>query len=246
MYFFLTQLTILDIVVTSDVVPNMLHMVLNNGSSMSLLECLIQFFLFSFSESSECLLLTVMSYDRYLAICRPLHYHSVMNPMLCLMFTLLVWLFSLVTMSVQTINLSQLHFPGSNIMDHFFCEFDPIIQLSTSSTLTIETLKIYICVPVVLCPFLMIVVSYGYIVHAMLRMQSIIRLKAFTTCSSHVTIVSIFFGTLICTYLVPTNEKFIAVRKLFSLSYTVMTPLINPIIYCLRNNDIKKALITGR
>ncbi|KAG9468158.1 olfactory receptor 1468-like [Eleutherodactylus coqui] len=244
MYFFMTQLTTLDILVTSDIVPNMLHMILNNGSSMLLSECLAQFFFFSFSESSECLLLTVMSYDRYLAICRPLHYHSLMSPMLCLISVAMTWLFSLVVMSVQTINISRLRFPMSNVIDHFFCELDPIIQLSTSSTLTIETFKIYICVPAVLFPLLMIVVSYGSIVRAVLKMKSILRHKAFTTCSSHLTIVFIFYGTLICIYLVPLHGKFIAVRKLLSLSYTVMTPLINPIIYCLRNNDIRKALMT--
>ncbi|XP_075707240.1 olfactory receptor 13A1-like [Rhinoderma darwinii] len=244
MYFFLTQLTTLDIMVTSDIVPNMLHMVLSNGSSMSLSDCLIQFFFFASSESSECLLLTVMSYDRYLAICHPLHYHSIMSRMLCFIFGVIAWLFSFVITSVQTTNLFHLEFPGSNVIDHFFCELDPIIQLSTSDTSYIETLKIYLCLPVILCPFLIVVVSYGYIVHAILRMQTITRHKAFTTCSSHLTVVSIFFGTLICIYLVPINGKSIGVRKLFSLTYTVVTPLINPIIYCLRNKDIKKAIMT--
>ncbi|XP_073511064.1 olfactory receptor 6C3-like [Phyllobates terribilis] len=174
MYFFLTQLTTLDIMVTSDVVPYMLHVVLNNGSSMVLSECLIQFFFFSSFESSQCLLLTVMSYDRYLAICYPLHYSSKMSPKLCSIFVVAAWLFGFIFMSFQTINLSRLQFPRSNIIDHFFCEFDPIVQLSTSNTLYIETVKIYLCVPVILLPFLMIVVSYGYIVHAILRMQSII------------------------------------------------------------------------
>ncbi|KAG9473426.1 hypothetical protein GDO78_013553 [Eleutherodactylus coqui] len=188
MYFFLTQLTTLDIILTSDITPNMLHVVLNNGSYMSLFGCLTQFFFFGSSESIECLLLSVMSYDRYLAICHPLHYLLIMSPMRCLILTLLVWLFGLVTMAIQTINISQLQFP---------------------------------------------------------RMKSVIRQKAFATCSSHLTIVFLYFGTLNCTYLVPTNEKFNTVRKLFSLSYTVITPFINPVIYCLRNNDIKKAFMTS-
>ncbi|CAJ0917046.1 unnamed protein product [Ranitomeya imitator] len=181
MYFFLAQLTTLDIMVTSDVVPYMLHVVLHNGSSMLLSQCLMQFFFFCSFESSECLLLTVMSYDRYLAICHPLHYSSKMSPMLCSIFVVVAWLFSFIITSVQTINLSRLQFPRSNIIDHFFCELDPIIQLSTSNTLYIETVKIYLCVPVILLPFLMIVVSYGYIVHAILRMQSAVGQKAFTT-----------------------------------------------------------------
>ncbi|CAJ0917043.1 unnamed protein product [Ranitomeya imitator] len=246
MYFFLAQLTTLDIMVTSDVVPYMLHVVLHNGSSMLLSQCLIQFFFFSSFESSECLLLTVMSYDRYLAICHPLHYSSKMSPMLCSIFVVVAWLSGFIITSVQTINLSRLQFPRSNIIDHFFCELDPIIQLSTSNTLYIETVKIYLCVPVILLPFLMIVVSYGYIVHAILRMQSAVGQKAFTTCGSHLMVVFIFFGSLICIYLVPINGNTINVRKLFSLFYTALTPLINPIIYCLRNADIKNAFMTFR
>ncbi|KAM4038722.1 olfactory receptor 1-like [Anomaloglossus baeobatrachus] len=244
MYFFLTQLTTLDIMVTSDIVPYMLHMVLNNGSSLLLSECLMQFFFFSSFESSECLLLTVMSYDRYLAICHPLHYSSKMSPTLCSTLVIIAWLFGFIVISFQTINLSQLQFPRSNIIDHFFCEFDPIIQLSTSSTLYIETVKIYICIPVILLPFLIIVVSYGYIVHAILRMQSAVGQKAFKTCGSHLMVVFIFFGTLICIYLVSVNGNAVIARKLCSLFYTMGTPFINPIIYSLRNTDIKNAFMT--
>ncbi|KAM4038721.1 olfactory receptor 8D1-like [Anomaloglossus baeobatrachus] len=243
MYFFLTQLTALDILLTSDIVPYMLHGVLNNGSSLLLSECLIQFFFFGSFETSECLLLTVMSYDRYLAICHPLHYSSKMSPMLCSTFVVAAWLFGFIIISVQTINLSQLQFPKSNIIDHFFCELDPIMQLSTSNTLYIETLKINLCVPVVLLPFLIIVVSYGYIVHAILRMQSAVGQKAFTTCGSHLMVVFVFFGTLIFIYLISVNGNAVIARKLCSLFYTMGTPLINPIIYSLRNTDIRKAFV---
>ncbi|XP_056425006.1 olfactory receptor-like protein I9 [Hyla sarda] len=245
MYFFLAQLTMCDIIITSDIVPNMLPMVLNNGTSMSLLGCLTQFFFFGSSEGSECLLLTVMSYDRYLAICHPLHYVSIMNPRLCLEFILISWTLGFTLALLLTLGMSQLLFCRSGVIDHFFCDFDPLLRLSCSDTLQtkIHLLSTILNFPVILCPFLVVLVSYAYIVHTILRIQSIShRRKAFSTCGSHLTVVSIFYGTLLSIYLSPENgKKSVTLPKMMSLAYTVLTPLTNPVIYCLRNKDIKKA-----
>ncbi|XP_072006566.1 olfactory receptor 5P60-like [Engystomops pustulosus] len=244
MYFFLTQLTASDIIVTSDVVPNMLHMILNNGSSMSVPGCITQFFFFGSCEGLECLLLTVMSYDRYLAICNPLRYDSKMTARICQRFIIISWSISLALTFIQTVNLSQLDICGSNVIDHFFCDFGPIVELSCSNSFDSETLEMYLGFPVVVFPFLIIVISYGYILHTILRIQSISgRHKAFSTCSSHLMVVTMFYGTLSGIYLVPIKQKSISVRKFLSLLYTVVTPLINPIIYCLRNQDIKTAVM---
>ncbi|XP_069818837.1 olfactory receptor 1468-like [Dendropsophus ebraccatus] len=244
MYFFLTQLTISDMMTSSDIVPNMLPMVLSNGTSMSLVGCLTQFFFFSSSEASECLLLTVMSYDRYLAICHPLHYGSIMNPRLCLKFILISWTLGFSLTSLIMINLSQLQFCRSDVIDHFFCDFDPLLRLSCSIILQtkLHLLSTILNFPIILCPFLVVLISYAYIVHTILRMQSIShRHKAFSTCGAHLAVVSMFYGTLLSIYLSPENGKSIILRKVLSLAYTVLTPLTNPVIYCLRNKDLKEA-----
>ncbi|XP_075131661.1 olfactory receptor 1468-like [Leptodactylus fuscus] len=242
MYFFLTQLTISDIITASDIVPNMLHMVVNNGTSMMFSGCITQVFFFGSAEASECLLLTAMSYDRYLAICHPLNYTSIMNPMLCLKLILLSWILGFNVTLVQVIHLSQLQFCPSNVIDHFFCDFDPVLKLACSNIMKIKVISILMGFSIIVCPFMMVVISYIYIVHAILRIQSISgRRKVFSTCGSHLVVVSLFYGTLISTYLIPEKGNSAFLHKILPITYTVVTPLVNPVIYCLRNKDIKKA-----
>ncbi|XP_073402899.1 olfactory receptor 11L1-like [Dendrobates tinctorius] len=243
MYFFLTQVTTSDIILSSDIVPNMLLVVLNNGSSITLSECITQWFFFSYCEASECFLLTLMSYDRYTAICHPLRYESIMSSMVCLKLIILSWITGFSVAFTQSINVSQLHFCRSNVIDHFFCEIDPILDLSCSSVFKIKVFALVLCFPFLVCPFLIVVISYIYIVVTILRLQSVTqRQKAFTTCGSHLLVVSIFYGSLLAIYLIPESAQSIAVRKIFSILYTVVTPLINPFIYSLRNKDIKEAI----
>ncbi|XP_072006592.1 olfactory receptor 1468-like [Engystomops pustulosus] len=242
MYFFLTQLTSADIITASDIVPNLLHMVLHNGTSMSLSGCMTQLGLFGSSESAECLLLTVMSYDRYLAICLPLHYHSSMNTMVCVKYILISWFLGFTITLVQTVNVSQLDFCRSNVIDHFFCDFDPVLKLSCSSVMKIKLISFPLGLFFIVFPFFIVLISYVHIVHTILRIQSIAgRQKAFSTCGSHLAVVSIFYGTLCSIYMIPDKGKSIALRQIFSFGYTVVTPLVNPVIYCLRNKDIREA-----
>ncbi|XP_072006446.1 olfactory receptor 1468-like [Engystomops pustulosus] len=243
MYFFLTQLTTSDMMTTSTIVPQMLHGILNNGSSMSLMGCISQFFFFSYPECVECLLLTVMSYDRYLAICKPLNYHSMMNPMLCLKSIILSWLLSFIAAFVAIASVSQLSFCKTNVIDHFFCDLDPILDLSCSDTFSVKLYAISVAVVMVVLPFVIIVISYASIIRTILKIQSINqKKKAFSTCGSHLAVVSIFYGTLFTTYLAPVNGRSTASHKIPSVMYCLVTPLINPVIYCLRNKDIKIAL----
>ncbi|XP_066445718.1 olfactory receptor 1468-like [Eleutherodactylus coqui] len=243
MYFFLTQLTTSDIMTSSDIVPNMLHMILNNGSSMSLPGCITQLFFFSYAECTECLLLTVMSYDRYLAICKPLNYHSTMSSVICLKCIITSWIMSFLAAFITIAHVSQLPFCRSNIIDHFFCDLDPLLQLSCLDTFNVKLLAMCISFTFVVLPFIMIVISYASIIRTIVKIRSINQKeKAFSTCGSHLAVVSIFYGTLFTIYLIPIKGKSIVSHKILSLMYCAMTPLINPVIYCLRNKDIKIAV----
>ncbi|XP_069818652.1 olfactory receptor 10C1-like [Dendropsophus ebraccatus] len=243
MYFYITHLSLCDLLVTTDIVPILLHTVLYGGSSMTLISCIIQFCIFATSEFSECLLLSVMSYDRYVAICNPLHYHSIMTHKTCLMSANIVWLVGFLITLLYMIYIFHLHFCGPNIIDHFYCDFEPIMQLSCSDTSLIHKLIILSVVATGFCPFMVIVSSYVNIVITILKIPSNTgRRKAFSTCSSHLIVVSIFYGTLIIVYMFPTKRQLATLSKILSLIYTVLTPLLNPIIYTLRNQDFKKAL----
>ncbi|KAM3924537.1 olfactory receptor 1M1-like [Leptodactylus fuscus] len=242
MYFFLTQLSLCDLLVTTDIVPTLLLTILNGRITMSLIGCIVQFSLLTFPESSECLLLSVMSYDRYVAICNPLRYHSIMGQRFCLMSVSSIWLFSFMVMLIYVISMYNLYYCGTHIIDHFYCDFEPIMQLSCSDT-TIIHIQIFIFgVLEVFCPFIIIVMSYVYIVLTILKIPSNTgRHKAFSTCSSHLTVVSLLYGTFIIVYMFPTKGETLTVNKVLSLMYTVVTPLLNPIIYTLRNKDFKDA-----
>ncbi|XP_075711674.1 olfactory receptor 11H6-like, partial [Rhinoderma darwinii] len=243
MYFFISQLSISDILLTSDIVPYMLHIILSNGGTVTFINCLTQFYFFGSSESFECLLLTVMSYDRYVAICNPLRYTSIMTRGHCVILVAISWLFGFVIILIYIVTISELSFCGPNIIDHFFCDLVPLLELACSDTSIIQ-LEVYLqSIPIVIIPTTIIVFSYTYIVLAILRIPSSTgRQKAFSTCSSHLIVVSIFYWTMFSVYVVPTKGQTATMSKILSLLYTVFTPFINPIIYSLRNKDIRKAV----
>ncbi|OCU00573.1 olfactory receptor 13 [Xenopus laevis] len=243
MYFFLSHLSLSDILLTTNAVPNMLRVLLEEGSSMSVTGCLTQFYLLCASTIGECFLLMAMSYDRYLAICHPLHYTSIIDEKLCLRLALLSWMLGLMLPLIAVIPVFQLNFCGSNVIDHFYCDFAPLMELSCSDTSLVER-EVFICsVPTIVFPFIFIVVTYGYIWHTIIKIPSTsARKKAFSTCSSHLAVVSAYYGTLITKYMVPFRGHSVTLNKCVSLLYTVFTPLFNPIIYSLRNKDIKVAL----
>ncbi|KAM5171555.1 olfactory receptor 10A7-like [Mantella aurantiaca] len=241
MYFFLSQLAVSDILLITDIIPNMLHAVLMQVSHLSFSDCISQFYFFALSETLECLLLTAMCYDRYLAICKPLHYSLVMTFCFCWIMIITCWISSILIELIYTLMLTQLKFCGPDMVDHFFCDLDPILQLSCSDTTIIRLEATLLSAIFIAIPFCIIIVSYVHIIITIFKIPSVTgRQKVFSTCSSHLTVVSIFYGALVCVYMIPSKGQPWNITKFLSLLYTVGTPLMNPIIYSLRNKDLRK------
>ncbi|OCT91019.1 olfactory receptor 5G3 [Xenopus laevis] len=243
MYFFLQQLSFSDLLQTATVVPSLLQSIINDGTKMSLVACVSQFYFFAASETFECLLLAVMSYDRYVAICIPLRYTSIMSRRVCVkaIHGSLVLALSFVLITANAAG--ALQFCDQNTMNHFFCDVLPLLELSCSDTFFVKLEITILSIPVVICPFILIIVSYLCIAHAILKIVSTTgRQKAFSTCSSHLAVVSIFYGTLTVIYVVPPRNQSQTINKMISLLYTVGIPLVNPVIYSLRNKEMHSAL----
>ncbi|KAM5171554.1 olfactory receptor 2A12-like [Mantella aurantiaca] len=243
MYFFLSQLSVSDILLATDILPNTLHAVLVGENILSTSECIAQFFFFALSETLECLLLSAMCYDRYLAICRPLHYSLAMSFRFCWTMIITCWVLSFLIIIVHTLMILQLEFCGPAVVDHFFCDLYPILQLSCYDTTDIQLQETVLSIVFAFLPFCAIIVSYVYIIFTIFKIPSITgRQKVFSTCSSHLTVVFIFYGTILCVYMIPKTGQPWNITKFLSLLYTVGTPLLNPIIYSLRNTDLKNVM----
>ncbi|XP_077118608.1 olfactory receptor 1500-like [Ranitomeya variabilis] len=242
MYFFISQLSLSDILVISDIVPKVLHILMNNGATISFAGCITQFYFLGALETVECFLLGIMSYDRYVAICNPLRYFTIMTTRYCAIWTVIIWVFGFSIVLIYIITTAKQKFCGPNIINHVFCDIIPMLELACSDTY-IAHLELYIlCIPIVFAPTTVIVVTYTYIALEILRIPSSAgRHKAFSTCSSHLTVVSIFYWTMFSVYIFPSKGRTITMSKILSLLYTVLTPLMNPIIYSLRNKDMIKA-----
>ncbi|XP_025051583.1 olfactory receptor 10A7-like [Alligator sinensis] len=243
MYFFLGNLSSLETCYTSTILPRMLGSLVTGNRSISIRACMVQYFIYGFLVSTECCLLSVMSYDRYLAICKPLHYAAHMNDRFCLFLAAVSWIGGIIASTIMTVLISQLSFCGSNEIDHFMCDDSPIVKLSCSEAHHVELTTFILTCIFTLFPFLLTLTSYTSIISTILRIPSTTgRQKAFSTCSSHLIVVTLFYGTLIFVYMLPKSQALSDLHKVFSLSYTVVTPLVNPLVYSLRNKMVKQAL----
>ncbi|XP_069316297.1 olfactory receptor 226-like [Eulemur rufifrons] len=243
MYFFLANLSVLETLYTSVTVPKLLAGLLAQVSTISFPGCLTQLFLFLSLGSSECFLLATMACDRYLAICRPLHYRAIMDSRLCLHLALSAWLGGFLASFVSTALISRLTFCGPHVLNHFFCDISPLLQLSCSDTTAIEMLDFVAALAVLATSLLVTTASYAHILATVLRIPSGPgRRKAFSTCASHLAVVAIFYTSTTFMYARPHAISSFDLNKLVSVLYSVVTPLLNPVIYCLRNHDIREAL----
>ncbi|KAM9740045.1 olfactory receptor 2B2-like [Dama dama] len=242
MYFFLTNLSLLDLCYTTSTVPQMLVNICSLRKVISYGGCVAQLFIFLALGSTECLLLAVMSFDRFVAICRPLHYSIIMNHRLCLQLAAASWVSGFSNSVLQSTLTLQMPLCGHKEVDHFFCEVPALLRLSCVDTTANEAELFFISVLFLLIPVTLILISYAFIVQAVLRIQSVeARQKAFGTCGSHLIVVSLFYGTAIYMYLQPPSPASKDRGKMVSLFYGIITPMLNPLIYTLRNKDVKGA-----
>ncbi|XP_034643311.1 olfactory receptor 10A7-like isoform X1 [Trachemys scripta elegans] len=243
MYFFLRVLSFLEICYTSVTVPKMLMNFLSDNRSISYMGCAAQMYFLLFLGISECFLLAAMAYDRYVAICNPLRYRLIMNRRVCLSLTILSWFWGNVVSLVQTAWVFTLPFCGSNQINYFFCDIPPLIKLSCIDIPLYEMQLFTAAILVIFTPFSLIVVSYTFIISTILKMASAEgRHKAFSTCSSHLIVVTLYYGSCGLIYLRPKSIHLLDTNKMLALIYTTITPTLNPFIYSLRNKEVKEAL----
>uniref|UniRef100_A0A8C8S0B0 Olfactory receptor n=1 Tax=Pelusios castaneus TaxID=367368 RepID=A0A8C8S0B0_9SAUR len=244
MYFFLCNLSFLEIWYTTAYVPKSLGIFLGKSQTISFNSCVLQmYFIFSLG-CTECALLAAMAYDRYLAICYPLRYNTFMNSTFCIQLLALgSWLCGFLAISVLASLISRLFFCGPNIINHFFCDIDSWIALSCIDTNLVELATFIIAINFLLGSFAITLVSYIYIISTILRIPSAQgQQKAFSTCSAHLTVVTIWYGSTIFLYVKPSAQNSLDLNKIVNVFNTFITPLLNPFIYTLRNKEVKQAL----
>lgn len=243
MYFFLGNLSFADICYSSAVAPKMLSDFFRQRKSISFLGCAVQFFFFVGAGLTECCLLTAMAYDRYAAISSPLRYSAVMSQGLCTRLVVGAYVSGFLSSLVQSSSIFRLRFCGPNLIDHFFCDLPPVLALSCSDTFSSQVVNFLVVAVVGGASFLILLVSYGHIAATVLKIRSVEgRRKAFHTCASHLMVVTLLFGTALFMYLRPSSSYSFGRDKVVSVFYSLVIPMLNPLIYSSRNKEIKDAL----
>ncbi|XP_007957182.1 olfactory receptor 1C1-like [Orycteropus afer afer] len=243
MYFFLSNLAFVDICLTSTKVPRMVVNILTGTQTISFAGCLTQVFFFISFANMDSLLICVIAYDRYVAICHPLHYTSLMNLHLCVQLVAGLWVVTYLHDLLHTALMARLSFCASNVIHHFFCDLNPLLKLSCSDV-SINVMATFIMGGLLaLTPLIGILISYGFIFSTVLKITSTDgNQRAFSTCGCHLSVVVLFYGTSSAVYFTPSSSHTPQRDPLSAIMYTLVTPMLNPFIYSLRNKDMKKAL----
>ncbi|XP_061462707.1 olfactory receptor 6N2-like [Rhineura floridana] len=243
MYFFISILSFLEIWYTATTIPKMLSNLVRKKKSISFAGCLLQTYFFHSLGATECYLLTAMAYDRYLAICEPLRYPSIMTTKVCAQMAAGCWICGFMCPVTEVILVSKLPFCGPNKIEHIFCDFPPLLSLACTDTSINVLVDFAVNAFIILVTFLLIMVSYVRIIQSVLKIRTAeSREKAFSTCASHLTVVMLFFGSIIFMYVRLKKSYSLEYDRAFAVIYAVLTPLVNPIIYSLRNQEILKAI----
>ncbi|KAM9299323.1 olfactory receptor 6N2-like [Gastrophryne carolinensis] len=240
MYFFISTLSFLEICYTAVTIPNMLINLLRTRKNISFIGCLLQTYFFHSLGASECYLLTTMAYDRYLAICQPLHYASIMSPNMTRILVVTCFTLGFLCPITEVILISRLPFCGSNEIQHIFCDFPPLLSLACTDTFRNVLADFIINSFIILVTFHLIMVSYIRIIFTISKIKtSAGRIKAFSTCVSHLTVVLLFFTCIVFMYVRLTKSYSLYYDRVLAVIYSVLTPVLNPIIYSLRNKEIR-------
>ncbi|XP_011845313.1 PREDICTED: olfactory receptor 2A2-like [Mandrillus leucophaeus] len=243
MYFFLSHLAVIDMSYASNNVPKMLANLMNKKRTISFVPCIMQTFLYFAFAATECLILVVMSYDRYVAICHPLQYTVIMSWRVCTILALTSWSCGFALSLVHAILLLRLPFCGPRDVNHLFCEILSVLKLACADIWVNQVVIFTTCVFVLVGPLCLMLVSYMHIVGAILKIQTKEgRIKALSTCSSHLCVVGLFFGIAMVVYIVPDSNQREEQEKMLSLFHSLFNPMLNPLIYSLRNAQVKGAL----
>ncbi|KAG3291694.1 olfactory receptor 6C1-like [Ictidomys tridecemlineatus] len=244
MYFFLRNFSFLEIAFTSVSIPRFLGTIISGDKTISFNNCIAQLFFFILLGVTEFYLLAAMSYDRYIAICKPLHYMTIMNRKVCTMLVFASWLVSFLIIFPALMLLLQLDYCRSNIIDHFTCDYFPLLQLSCSNTKFLEIMGFSCAVFTLMFTLALIFLSYIYIIRTILKIPSTSqRTKAFSTCSSHMIVISISYGSCIFMYIKPSARERVSLSKGVAVLNTSVAPMLNPFIYSLRNQQVKQAFV---
>ncbi|XP_036890166.1 olfactory receptor 2A2-like [Sturnira hondurensis] len=242
MYFFLSHLAIIDITYASTNVPKMLANLMTQNRAISFVPCIMQTFLYLVLVPTECLILVAMSYDRYVAICHPLQYTVIMSWTVCTVLATMCWSCAFVLALIHVLLLQRLPFCRSREVNHFFCELLSVLKLACGDTWLNKVAIFAASILVLLGPFCLVLVSYMHILWAILKIKSVEgRRKAFSTCSSHLCVIGLFFGCAMVVYMVPDSSQKGKKNKILSLFYSLFNPVLNPLIYSLRNALVKDA-----
>ncbi|XP_072472569.1 olfactory receptor 2AJ1-like [Notamacropus eugenii] len=243
MYFLLSHLSFIDILTISNVVPNMASNFISGQLSITFAGCGFQLFLYIIFVGAECLVFTTMSYDRYVAICHPLHYPILMNHRISAGMAAGFWLGGVVNSTIHTAYVLHLPYCGTRVIDHFFCEIQAMLKISCADTSQYERGVFISAVFFFVIPFSVILASYAQILHTVLQMKSAdAQKKAFSTCSSHLIVLAMYYGPCVFAYMRPKSYHTTSQDKVLAILYTIVTPMLNPIIYSLRNKDVLCAL----
>ncbi|XP_004851830.1 olfactory receptor 10A3 [Heterocephalus glaber] len=244
MYLFLQNLSVVEVSFSAAIMPEMLVVLSSKKTTIPFVGCFAQMYFILLFGATECFLLGAMAYDRFAAICHPLTYPTIMNKSVLVKLILFSWVSGVMVATVQTTWVFSFPFCGPSEINHLFCETPPGLELVCADTFLFEIYAFTGTILIVMVPFLLILLSYIRILFAILKMPSTTgRQKAFSTCASHLTSVTLFYGTACVTYLQPKASYSPETKKLMSLAYTLLTPLLNPLIYSLRNNEMKRALM---
>ncbi|KAM5145486.1 olfactory receptor 5V1-like [Mantella aurantiaca] len=243
MYFFLSNLSVLEMCYTSITIPNILSLIARGTNVISFTGCIIQAYLFTLCATTECILLACMACDRYVAICRPLHYKAIINRIVCLSLAALAWLSGVLNSTINTVVTSGLWFCGTNAIERLYCEIQPLIRLSCSDRLVSNILATLSAAVFGVSCLIFILITYFLILLAIFKIPSKSgRQKTFSICASHITVVLLYFGALSFMYLLPKNDSSEKLDSAVSMVYSTITPMLNPIIYSLRNHPVLEAL----